>query len=162
MNWYSAFGMIVSPCSMDYIAGIANGEGKNLIEKTLIEYSKSEYYPEKVKQNLTEFMSSTKNRIYILHTHLKFLEENTSITNSQHGYFMDLFQDEKIVRESYFYIIDYESHDKLFKEHKEPDEPKIHYYYKRLLISDNLYHQDKHKSEVKNEDKTLKLNAIFK
>ena len=64
---------------------------------------------------------------------------------------MDLFQDEKIVRESYFYIIDFESHDKLFKNHKELDEPKIHYYYKRLLISDNLFHQDKHKSEVKNE-----------
>jgi flavin prenyltransferase len=43
MNWYSAFGMIVSPCSMDYIAGIANGEGKNLIEKTAdwtLSYSK--------------------------------------------------------------------------------------------------------------------------
>jgi len=33
MNWYSAYGMIVSPCSMDYVAGIATGECKNLIEK---------------------------------------------------------------------------------------------------------------------------------
>jgi flavin prenyltransferase len=34
MNWYNAFGMIISPCSMDYIAGIANGDSKNLIEKS--------------------------------------------------------------------------------------------------------------------------------
>jgi len=34
MNGYRASGMIVSPCSMDYVAGIANGEGKNLIEKS--------------------------------------------------------------------------------------------------------------------------------
>jgi flavin prenyltransferase len=43
MNWYSAFGMIVCPCSMDYVAGIANGEGKNLIEKSAdwsLSYSK--------------------------------------------------------------------------------------------------------------------------
>lgn len=43
MNWYSSFGMIVSPCSMDYVAGIANGEGKNLIEKSAdwsLSYSK--------------------------------------------------------------------------------------------------------------------------
>ncbi|MFA5404842.1 MAG: flavoprotein, partial [Ignavibacteria bacterium] len=43
MNWYSAYGMIVSPCSMDYISGIANGEGKNLIEKSAdwsLSYSK--------------------------------------------------------------------------------------------------------------------------
>ncbi|MCX6165631.1 MAG: UbiX family flavin prenyltransferase [Ignavibacteriae bacterium] len=43
MNWYSAFGMIVIPCSMDYVAGIANGEGKNLIEKSAdwsLSYSK--------------------------------------------------------------------------------------------------------------------------
>ena len=33
MNWYNAFGMIVCPCAMDYVAGIANGESKNLIEK---------------------------------------------------------------------------------------------------------------------------------
>lgn len=43
MNWYSAFGMIVCPCSMDYVAGIANGEAKNLIEKSAdwsLSYSK--------------------------------------------------------------------------------------------------------------------------
>ena len=34
MDWYNAFGMIVSPCAMDYVAGIANGESKNLIEKS--------------------------------------------------------------------------------------------------------------------------------
>jgi flavin prenyltransferase len=34
MNWQNAYGMIVSPCSMDYVAGIANGEAKNLIEKS--------------------------------------------------------------------------------------------------------------------------------
>jgi flavin prenyltransferase len=43
MNWYNAFGTIVCPCSMDYVAGIANGEGKNLIEKSAdwsLSYSK--------------------------------------------------------------------------------------------------------------------------
>lgn len=43
MNWYTAFGIIVCPCSMDYVAGIANGEAKNLIEKSAdwsLSYSK--------------------------------------------------------------------------------------------------------------------------
>ena len=34
MNGYNTYGMIICPCSMDYIAGIANGESKNLIEKS--------------------------------------------------------------------------------------------------------------------------------
>jgi flavin prenyltransferase len=33
MDSYNAYGMIVCPCAMDYVAGIANGEGKSLIEK---------------------------------------------------------------------------------------------------------------------------------
>lgn len=43
MNWYNAYGVIVCPCSMDYVAGIANGEEKNLIEKSAdwaLSYSK--------------------------------------------------------------------------------------------------------------------------
>ncbi|TRZ66763.1 UbiX family flavin prenyltransferase [bacterium] len=33
MDWYTAYGMIVCPCAMDYVSGIANGESKTLIEK---------------------------------------------------------------------------------------------------------------------------------
>lgn len=43
MDYYSAFGMIICPCSMDYVAGIANGDSKNLIEKAAdwsLSYSK--------------------------------------------------------------------------------------------------------------------------
>ena len=42
-NYYNAFGMIVSPCAMNFLAGIANGECKNLIEKSAdyaLSYSK--------------------------------------------------------------------------------------------------------------------------
>ena len=43
MDWYNAFGMIVCPCAADYLAGIANGESNNLIEKAadwMFSYSK--------------------------------------------------------------------------------------------------------------------------
>ena len=42
-NTYNAFGMIIAPCAMNYIAGIANGECKNLVEKSAdytLSYSK--------------------------------------------------------------------------------------------------------------------------
>jgi 4-hydroxy-3-polyprenylbenzoate decarboxylase len=40
---YETLGMIVSPCAMNYVSGIANGESKNLIEKSadhLLSFSK--------------------------------------------------------------------------------------------------------------------------
>jgi 4-hydroxy-3-polyprenylbenzoate decarboxylase len=33
-NKYVCYGMIISPCSMGFLAGIANGDSKNLIEKS--------------------------------------------------------------------------------------------------------------------------------
>jgi len=39
-NNYNAYGMIISPCAMDFLAGIANGEYKTLMEKAA-DYSMS-------------------------------------------------------------------------------------------------------------------------